>query len=71
MEEKLQEYARLLVEVGVNVQKGQNLVIACPVECSLVCPHVRQGGLCRRLPGGYHELAGRRPDPGAVPPRRG
>lgn len=34
MEEKLQEYARLLVEVGLNVQKGQNLVIACPVECA-------------------------------------
>ena len=34
MEQKLQEYARLLVEVGLNVQKGQNLVIACPVECA-------------------------------------
>ena len=31
---KLQEYARLLVEVGLNVQKGQNLIIACPVECA-------------------------------------
>ena len=34
MEQKFQEYARLLVEVGVNVQKGQDLVIACPVECA-------------------------------------
>lgn len=32
MEKKLQEYARLLVEVGVNVQKGQTLVLFCPVE---------------------------------------
>lgn len=31
---KFQEYARLLVEVGLNVQKGQDLVIACPVECA-------------------------------------
>lgn len=34
MENKFQEYARLLVEVGLNVQKGQNLVIACPVDCA-------------------------------------
>ena len=34
MEEKLQEYARLLVRVGLNVQKGQNLVISAPVECA-------------------------------------
>ena len=34
MEQKFQEYARLLVEVGVNIQKGQNLMIACPVDCA-------------------------------------
>ncbi len=34
MEEKLREYARLLVEVGLNVDKGQDLVINCPVECA-------------------------------------
>ena len=33
MEEKLQEYARLLVRVGINLQKGQRLVISSPVEC--------------------------------------
>lgn len=32
-EEKLQEYARLIVRVGVNVQKGQDIVLRCPVEC--------------------------------------
>lgn len=32
MENKLREYARLLVEVGVNVQKGQTLLLFCPVE---------------------------------------
>ena len=34
MDEKLQEYARLLVQVGLNVQKGQTLVISSPVECA-------------------------------------
>ena len=31
---QFQEYARLLIEVGLNVQRGQDLVIACPVECA-------------------------------------
>ena len=34
MEEKLREYARLLIQVGLNVQKGQTLVISSPVECA-------------------------------------
>ena len=34
MDEKLREYARLLVQVGLNVQKGQTLVISSPVECA-------------------------------------
>ena len=34
MENKLREYARLLVRVGLNVQKGQTLVISSPVECA-------------------------------------
>ncbi len=34
MEEKLREYAKLLIEVGLNVQKGQTLVISCPVDCA-------------------------------------
>ena len=34
MEEKLKEYAQLLVRVGLNVRKGQTLVISSPVECA-------------------------------------
>lgn len=34
MEEKLREYAKLLVEVGLGVRKGQTLVISAPVECA-------------------------------------
>lgn len=34
MDPRYQEYAKLLVEMGLNVQKGQNLIVACPVECA-------------------------------------
>lgn len=34
MEQKLREYAKLLIEVGLNVRKGQTLVISSPVECA-------------------------------------
>lgn len=45
MNEKLREYAGLLVEVGLHVQKGQTLVISSPVECAFFCSPVRLGGL--------------------------
>lgn len=34
MEEKMREYAKLLVEKGVNLQKGQTLSISSPLECA-------------------------------------
>lgn len=34
MEKKLQEYAKLLIEVGLNVQKGQTLFIRAPYACA-------------------------------------
>lgn len=33
-EKMLQQYARLVINVGVNIQKGQALNIGCPVECA-------------------------------------
>ena len=33
MDKKLKEYAALLIELGVNLQHGETLAIACPVEC--------------------------------------
>ena len=33
-DKRTDEYAALLVQVGINIQKGQNLVIACPVDCA-------------------------------------
>lgn len=32
--EMLKRYARLIVEVGLNPNKGQKLIINCPVECA-------------------------------------
>ena len=32
-QDKLQEYAKLIVNIGVNVQKGQDIVLRCPVDC--------------------------------------
>ena len=40
MEEKLREYAKLLIEVGLNVQKGQAVVIRCRVR--VFCTPVRR-----------------------------
>lgn len=34
MQEKLLEYAELIVRVGANVQKGQPVMISCPVDCA-------------------------------------
>jgi len=30
----LEKYAKLLVATGLNVQKGQRLIVSCPVECA-------------------------------------
>jgi len=34
MDNRLTEYARIIARIGANVQKGQTLVLACPVECA-------------------------------------
>jgi len=34
MENKIQEYARLAVKTGVNLQRGQILVVNSPIECA-------------------------------------
>ena len=33
-QKKLQQYADLLVQVGINLQKDQTLVISAPIECA-------------------------------------
>ena len=34
MESVKQAYAELIIKEGINIQKGQRLTIACPVECA-------------------------------------
>ena len=51
-EEKLKEYAALLIKVGLNVQKGQTLVISTPVECAWfarMCAEEAYGAGCREV----------------------
>ena len=51
-EVKLREYARLLVEVGLNLQKGQTLVLSCPVESAFfarLCASAAYDAGCREV----------------------
>lgn len=52
MDEKLREYARLLVRVGLNVQPGQRMVISSPVECAFfarLCAEEAYEAQCREV----------------------
>ena len=42
-QEKQQEYARLIVENGAAIQKGQELVLRCPGRMLGVWPDDRKG----------------------------
>ncbi len=60
MDEKLLEYARLLVRVGLNVQKGQRLVISSPVECAYfarMCAKEAYEAGCREVVMNWHDDA--------------
>ena len=61
------EYAKLLVEVGVNIQKGQNLVISCPVDCAWfarMCAKAAYAAGCREVVMAWgDELLTRAPPP--------
>ena len=52
MEEKLREYAKLLIVIGLNLQKGQTLVISSPVECAYfarLCASAAYDAGCREV----------------------
>ena len=52
MEAKLREYAKLVVEVGVNLQPGQTLIISSPVECAFfarLCADAAYDAGCREV----------------------
>lgn len=58
MDEKLQEYAKLLIRVGLNVQKGQTLVISSPVECAFfarMCAEQAYAAGCREVVMNWHD----------------
>ncbi|MBE7007819.1 MAG: aminopeptidase [Ruminococcaceae bacterium] len=52
MEEKLREYARLLIEVGLGLREGQTLLIEAPVECApfvRLCASAAYDARCREV----------------------
>ena len=56
--EKLREYAQLLVRVGLNVQKGQRLVISSPVECAWfarMCAQEAYDAGCKEVVMNWHD----------------
>ena len=58
MNEKLREYAKLLIEVGLHVQKGQTLVISSPVECAFfarLCASAAYDVGCREVVMNWHD----------------
>ncbi len=60
MEESLQEYARLLVQIGLNIQRGQRLVISAPVECAAfarLCAREAYDAGCREVVMNWHDDA--------------
>ena len=51
-ENRIRAYAELLIRVGLNLQKGQTLLIACPVECAAfarLCAKAAYGAGCREV----------------------
>ena len=58
MNEKLKEYAKMLVQVGLNVQKGQRLVISSPVECAFfarMCAEEAYAVGCKEVVMNWHD----------------
>ena len=49
---KRKEYAKLLIEVGLNLRKGQTLVLSAPVECAdfaRLCASAAYDAGCREV----------------------
>lgn len=60
MNEKLQEYAALLIRVGLNVNEGQTLVISSPIECAYfarLCAKEAYDAGCREVVVNWHDDA--------------
>jgi len=60
MTDKFHEYAQLLIDIGLNVQKGQTLVISSPVECAWfarLCAEYAYRRECREVVMNWHDDA--------------
>jgi len=60
MTDKFHEYAQLLIDIGLNVQKGQTLVISSPVECAWfarLCAEYAYRRGCREVVMNWHDDA--------------
>jgi len=60
LEERLREYAQLLIRVGLNVRRGQTLVISAPVECAdfaRLCAREAYDAGCREVVMNWHDDA--------------
>lgn len=58
MEEKLKEYAALLIRVGLNLRRGQTLLISAPVECAFfarMCAEEAYDAGCREVVMNWHD----------------
>lgn len=52
MEQRIKKYAKLLIEVGLNVQRGQPVVISSPVDCAefaRLCAEEAYNAGCREV----------------------
>ena len=57
-EAKLKEYAKLLIEIGLNVRKGQTLTLSCPVENAYfarMCAAAAYDAGCREVVMDWHD----------------
>ncbi len=57
-EAKLKEYAKLLVEIGLQLRKGQTLVLTSPVECAeftRMCVNAAYDAGCREVVVSWHD----------------
>jgi aminopeptidase len=60
LEQKIGEYARLLIRIGLNVQPGQTLVLSSPVECAYFarrCAEQAYEAGCREVVMNWHDDA--------------
>ena len=58
MEQKMKEYAALLVRVGLNIQPGQTLIISSPTDCASfarLCATAAYDAGCREVVMSWHD----------------